>query len=309
MTLEGENMTDSKRKIFLLGTISYSILIIYFMFFGFNRIQGVDLMDTYRFQLVPSKWPLMFPGILSIWIFDLGNIVAFIPFGILIPKLLKLDFKKYIILFIIIITSLETLQLITGLGAFDINDIVANTLGASIGYIVYKKALCSKINIKSFVISVIIISISLISTMVVSELGSKLFKKTPEGIQSITEFEEINKKFTQVKDFDNLIVLGEEITPNLNLYSGEDSNEYTYTFEELKDVILSANFCIEDGTSLNGSATIYVNGDLAYNVNNTSPGMETIELNLDKVNEIKIKVSGDAKLWDVGISKLKHWWQ
>ena len=307
MTLEGGNMTNSKRKFFLLAIISYSILIIYFMFFGFNRIEGIN---TYRFQLVPNKWPLMFPGILSIWIFDLGNIVAFIPFGILIPKLLNIDFKKFLFLFILAIFILETLQAITGLGAFDIDDIISNFLGATIGYIIYKKAFSSKINIRSFAISVIIVIISIISIMVVSESLSPILKKIPGEIQSITEFEEINKELPQVRKFDKLIVLEEEITPSLNLYSGKDDyKEFIYKFKEIKDVIFYANLCIEDGDDLNGRAIIYVNGDLAYDANRTTYGMESIELNFDRISEVKIKVSGDAKLWDVGISKLKHGWQ
>ena len=137
-------MTKKRKNLLITLLIIYSIAVIYCMFFGFNRVQGID---TYRFQLVPNKWPLIFPRILSIWIFDLGNIVAFIPFGILIPKLLNIDFKKFVFLFIIAIFLLEILQLITRLGAFDINDIISNTLGATIGYIMYKKVFLSKLSI------------------------------------------------------------------------------------------------------------------------------------------------------------------
>lgn len=303
-------MTNSKRKFLLLATILYSILIIYFMFFGFNRIQDVGRIDTYRFQIVPDKWPLMFPRTLSIWIFDLGNILGFIPFGILIPKLMNIDFKRFLLLFIIAIFSLETLQSITGLGSFDINDIISNTLGATIGFIIYKKVFSSKISIRSFIVSAIIVIISLISIMVISEAASKILNKTPGEIQSITDFEEINNELPKVKEFDKLIVLEEEITPNLNLYSGNKTHkEFTYQFENMKDVILYANFCIEDGAKLNGSAKIYVNGDLAYDTNAASYGMESIVLNFNRINEVKIIVSGNAKLWDVGISRLKFLWQ
>ena len=85
--------------------------------------------------------------------------------------------------------------------------------------------------------------------------------------------------------------------------------EYNIAFEEMKDVILYANICIEDGSNLKGRATIYVNGDIVYDNNRTSFGMESIEIPFDRINEVKIKVSGNAKLWDVGVSKLKHWWQ
>lgn len=300
-------MTKKRKNLLITLLIIYSIAVIYCMFFGFNRVQGID---TYRFQLVPNKWPLIFPRILSIWIFDLGNIVAFIPFGILIPKLLNIDFKKFVFLFIIAIFLLEILQLITRLGAFDINDIISNTLGATIGYIMYKKVFLSKLSIKSFVISVIIVIISIVSIMIISELGLQILNKTPGEIQSISEFDEINKALPQVKKFDKLIILEEEIMPTLNLYSAKDDcKEFIYKFEEMKDVILYANICIEDGSNLKGRATIYVNGDIVYDNNRTSFGMESIEIPFDRINEVKIKVSGNAKLWDVGVSKLKHWWQ
>lgn len=300
-------MTKKRKNLLVALLVIYSITIIYCMFFGFNRVQGID---TCRFQLVPNKWPLMFPGILSIWIFDLGNIVAFIPFGILIPKLLNIDFKKFVFLFISAIFLLEILQSITRLGAFDINDIISNTLGATIGYIMYKKVFLSKLSIRSFVISVIIVIISIVSIMIISELGLQILNKTPGEIQSISEFDEVNKEFPEVKKFDKLIVLEEEIMPTLNLYSAKDDcKEFIYKFEEMKDVILYANFCIEDGSNLKGRATIYVNGDIVYDNNRTSFGMESIEIPFDRINEVKIKVSGDAKLWDVGVSKLKHWWQ
>lgn len=300
-------MTKKRKNLLVALLVIYSITIIYCMFFGFNRVQGID---TYRFQLVPNKWPLIFPRILSIWIFDLGNIVAFIPFGILIPKLLNIDFKKFVFLFIIAIFLLEILQLITRLGAFDINDIISNTLGATIGYIMYKKVFLSKLSIKSFVISVIIVIISIVSIMIISELGLQILNKTPGEIQSISEFDEINKALPQVKKFDKLIILEEEIMPTLNLYSAKDDcKEFIYKFEEMKDVILYANICIEDGSNLKGRATIYVNGDIVYDNNRTSFGMESIEIPFDRINEVKIKVSGNAKLWDVGVSKLKHWWQ
>lgn len=300
-------MTKKRKNLLVALLVIYSITIIYCMFFGFNRVQGID---TCRFQLVPNKWPLIFPRILSIWIFDLGNIVAFIPFGILIPKLLNIDFKKFVFLFISAIFLLEILQSITRLGVFDINDIISNTLGATIGYIMYKKVFLSKLSIKSFVISVIIVIISIVSIMIISELGLQILNKTPGEIQSISEFDEINKALPQVKKFDKLIILEEEIMPTLNLYSAKDDcKEFIYKFEEMKDVILYANICIEDGSNLKGRATIYVNGDIVYDNNRTSFGMESIEIPFDRINEVKIKVSGNAKLWDVGVSKLKHWWQ
>nr|WP_317333486.1 hypothetical protein [uncultured Romboutsia sp.] len=46
-----------------------------------------------------------------------------------------------------------------------------------------------------------------------------------------------------------------------------------------------------------------------YDKSSTVSGMESMELPFDEITEIKIKISGDAKLFDVGVSKLKHWLQ
>ncbi|BBH22516.1 hypothetical protein Back11_38610 [Paenibacillus baekrokdamisoli] len=40
-----------------------------------------------------------------------------------------------------------------------------------------------------------------------------------------------------------------------------------------------------------------------------NPTIETLNIPMDKIAEISIIVSGNAKLWDVGISEKKHWWQ
>ena len=68
-----------------------------------------------------------------------GNIVGFVPLGILFP-LLFLSLRsiwKIILLSFFLSLMFETIQLLTGLGAFDIDDIILNTTGGIIGYIIY----------------------------------------------------------------------------------------------------------------------------------------------------------------------------
>ncbi|HEV8283798.1 MAG TPA: VanZ family protein [Chitinophagaceae bacterium] len=68
-----------------------------------------------------------------------GNIVGFVPLGILFP-LLFLSLRniwKITLLSIFLSLMFETIQLLTGLGAFDIDDIILNTTGGTIGYIIY----------------------------------------------------------------------------------------------------------------------------------------------------------------------------
>ncbi|MEK4893364.1 glycopeptide antibiotics resistance protein [Bacillus sp. RC55] len=66
----------------------------------------------------------------------LGNIIIFIPFGFLLPLLFKQinNVKMASKIFIKFILLIESLQLLTFTGVFDIDDIILNMLGALIGY-------------------------------------------------------------------------------------------------------------------------------------------------------------------------------
>ncbi|MGE1127415.1 VanZ family protein [Bacillus wiedmannii] len=66
----------------------------------------------------------------------LGNVIIFIPFGFLLSLLFKqiTNVKMASKIFIKFILLIESLQLLTFTGVFDIDDIILNMLGALIGY-------------------------------------------------------------------------------------------------------------------------------------------------------------------------------
>ncbi len=68
-----------------------------------------------------------------------GNIVWFVPMGIFIPALGKKDrkFFKVVLIGALISTSIEGLQFILNTGVTDIDDVILNTIGAAIGYLIY----------------------------------------------------------------------------------------------------------------------------------------------------------------------------
>lgn len=68
----------------------------------------------------------------------LGNIVIFIPLGILLPILFHkfYKFSRVFISLIFISFSLEDQQLILQVGQFDIDNIILNTIGGVLGYFV-----------------------------------------------------------------------------------------------------------------------------------------------------------------------------
>lgn len=112
----------------------------------------------------------------------LGNICAFMPMALFLPLLFKKQskFKNFIITMIIIILGIESLQLITTSGRFDIDDLILNLFGAFIMYLLLniksvndlinnifllehnKISKKSYIKIISFILIIIIICVSII---------------------------------------------------------------------------------------------------------------------------------------------------
>ncbi len=68
-----------------------------------------------------------------------GNIIIFIPFGILVPLLLKGKYKflKTLFLGFALSAFFEFFQLYTGCGQFDVDDIILNTAGTLAGLIFF----------------------------------------------------------------------------------------------------------------------------------------------------------------------------
>jgi glycopeptide antibiotics resistance protein len=68
----------------------------------------------------------------------LGNIGGFIPFGFLMPMLLKKkSVLKVAVLGFVFSFGIEVLQFIFRKGVAELDDLILNTLGAIIGYILY----------------------------------------------------------------------------------------------------------------------------------------------------------------------------
>ncbi|MFR5703442.1 MAG: VanZ family protein [Eubacterium ramulus] len=70
----------------------------------------------------------------------LGNVIGFIPYGFILPVITHgnaaADFSDYSIR-LLHQPSVETVQLITKVGCFDVDDLILNTLGAALGYLLF----------------------------------------------------------------------------------------------------------------------------------------------------------------------------
>lgn len=303
------------RKIFRRGTILYTLLIFYFLFFAFNRVEHAASQYEYTFMLIPENVPLLFPNLSDLsfsWIYNLGNIVAFIPFVVLFPLLYRTHFKKFIGLFVLSILVLETLQSLTFLGTFDVDDVISNTLGATIGFCVYKIGFHSKITIKTLFTSALSVVVLLIGVMSISEIIDVTLEKREGSIQGLQEVKELTGSMPMTQDLPSFTIAGEKIIPKTNLYSseGEEITKYIYTLGDEKEVLLYFNFGFPDNDDTNSELIIVADDNVILQSSEQySPKAEFTNTSLVTVNEITIILKGNVKLWDVGFSEMKHWWE
>lgn len=305
-------METKWRKLLSAGTILYTILILYFLFFAFNRLEIVTGEYGYTFILVPETVPLRFPQPTFSWVYDFGNIAAFIPFGVLSPLLYRVRFGKFISLFVLAILVLETLQALTYLGSFDIGDVLSNTLGGAIGYFAYKVGFSAEITYKKLMVAALSVVVFFIGIIMISETISYVLVKREGPIQALHEIKEVTGVIPMTGNLPSFTVAGKRIEPEMNLYSsdGEKEKKYTYILGNKKDVKLYSNYGIQDKGDSKGGVTIMADGNWVAKYNDEyNKEAEPLDIPFDKINELTIIVSGNAKLWDVGITQMKHWWE
>ena len=122
----------------------YIILLFYFLFFS-EHYGRDDVSKVYRYNLEFLKEIKRFIryretlGFESFVVNILGNILAFAPFGFLLPLLEKKYRNFFYITFLSILFSLsiEVVQLVLKVGIFDVDDILLNTIGGIAGYLFY----------------------------------------------------------------------------------------------------------------------------------------------------------------------------
>ncbi|MBQ4231821.1 MAG: VanZ family protein [Lachnospiraceae bacterium] len=123
--------------------IVYVFVLSYLVFFSerYGRIR----YDSPQSNLVPfqeiHRYLSQFREITFLAIINvIGNTLIFVPFGALLfifsKKLAK--FHNTVLLSLLLSLAIETTQYFTRVGVFDVDDIMLNTLGGIIGWIIYK---------------------------------------------------------------------------------------------------------------------------------------------------------------------------
>lgn len=148
-------------NILTLCFVCYMILLVYFLFFS-EEYGRDEVYSTYQYNFklfrelrryIAYRNQIGFEYFL---INVVGNVVAFMPFGFLVPVMYReqrkeVHFHGHYFRSFLFVTMLgflfslgvETVQLVTKVGCFDVDDLLLNTFGVVLGYIIYY--ICKKI--------------------------------------------------------------------------------------------------------------------------------------------------------------------
>ena len=78
----------------------------------------------------------------------IGNLVLFMPMGVFLPTLVPVSRKKHYLMMVIVLLLVEIIQLLTGRGIFDVDDIILNFAGFLIVYWIINSGFIKKITDK-----------------------------------------------------------------------------------------------------------------------------------------------------------------
>lgn len=123
--------------------VFYIAFIVYFLLFS-DLYGRTGVMEEYRYNLVLFQeikrfwqyreqlgWYAMFTNLF-------GNVLIFLPFGFFLPMASK--YRSFIAAVFYSFTlsfCVETFQLLTRVGSFDVDDLLLNTIGGAAGYIIF----------------------------------------------------------------------------------------------------------------------------------------------------------------------------
>lgn len=139
-----DRQTGGKR--FLCGLLfaAYLAALAYFLFFA-EATGRTGTQRTYQYNLVPFREIRRFYlyreqlGFLAVALNLAGNVLAFVPFGLFLPLLARQtrSFVRMLLLGAEFSLMIEAVQLFYRVGSFDVDDILLNTLGVGVGYLLF----------------------------------------------------------------------------------------------------------------------------------------------------------------------------
>ena len=123
--------------------ILYLAALVYFLFFA--ETLGRTAGEAYRYNLTPFReirrfWTNRDVIPFASYVNIIGNVAAFIPFGLLLPLAIwkTMGCAKTVALTFCFSLAVECVQLLTQVGSFDVDDLILNTLGGLLGWLLYR---------------------------------------------------------------------------------------------------------------------------------------------------------------------------
>lgn len=125
--------------------IVYFIVLFYFLFFS-EEMGRTYSGREYHYNLTPFREIRRFIryrhvlGEKAVLLNIVGNIAAFVPFGVFLPIFSRRCHRFfYTALYSFELSLLvELLQMIFKVGSFDVDDLILNTLGGILGFLIYR---------------------------------------------------------------------------------------------------------------------------------------------------------------------------
>ena len=133
------------RVLEILLFVVYLAVLCYFLFIA-DRMGRTFSERVYHYNLMPLKeigrfWTYRQTlGVWSVLMNLIGNVVAFIPIGLFRPRLFPAC-RRFILTVVLAFEfslCVEILQLVWKVGSFDVDDLLLNTLGGILGFLVYR---------------------------------------------------------------------------------------------------------------------------------------------------------------------------
>ena len=134
---------EKRRKFAIVLFLGYIVLLCYFLFISERIGRGTGAEYRYNLTLFQEikrfAYNVDILGTKAVVINIAGNIVAFMPFGFFLPIIRKKKIGIFITTLLSFDFSLfvEVSQLYLRVGCFDVDDLLLNTIGGFLGYIVY----------------------------------------------------------------------------------------------------------------------------------------------------------------------------
>lgn len=138
-----EKRKETGRIVAILAFLAYLLLLSYLLFFSSTYGRTAEM--GYRYNLRPFHEirrgieHIDAVGYRYVMVNIAGNIVAFMPFGFLLPLVTerRMHTGKVLVSSFLLSLCAETIQLLSRTGAFDVDDLILNTVGGILGYWCY----------------------------------------------------------------------------------------------------------------------------------------------------------------------------